>query len=258
MQNFMNYDFNIASVTHAMFVKPGKGVAVHKSRPFHGIALNLNENDVKQYVFENGKTVCIGQNEIIYLPKTSDYTVHCNASGNCYAINFDLCEEIHFQPFSFKIKNVPAFIREFEKATELWKNKRIAFQMGCKSVLYNILSMMQTEYNLKYTTQTTAALIAPAAEYIHAHYNEDCASITALAKMCGISEDYFRKLFKNIYGMSPRKYINERRLSYAREILKSGLYTVAESAEASGFTDMSHFSREFKKAFGVCPSEYTK
>jgi AraC-like DNA-binding protein len=76
--------------------------------------------------------------------------------------------------------------------------------------------------------------------------------------MCGISEDYFRKIFKNTFEISPRKYINDMKISYAKELITSGMYTVTEAAELSGYTDMSYFSREFKKAFGICPADYRK
>ena len=65
--------------------------------------------------------------------------------------------------------------------------------------------------------------------------------------MCRISEDYFRKICKTTLRISPRKYINELKISYSEELIKSGIYTVTEAAELSDYTDMSYLSREFKK-----------
>ncbi|MBQ8232699.1 MAG: helix-turn-helix domain-containing protein [Lachnospiraceae bacterium] len=50
------------------------------------------------------------------------------------------------------------------------------------------------------------------------------------------------------------KYINNLKISRAKELLSSGMYTVTQAAEMSGYTDVSHFSREFKKATGAAPS----
>lgn len=260
MKNFMNSDFNITNIMLATYVKPGTGEPVHKNRASHGIAVNIsqNPNDAKKYVFSDEKVVSVGQNEIIYMPKGSSYTVCSKISGNCYAINFDISENIDFEPFSFKLKNASAFIKEFEKATELWKNKNTAFHMQCKSILYNIISMMQSEYNSKYMARSTANLIAPAVEYIKKNYTNESICISELSAMCDISEDYLRKIFKNTFGISPRKYINDMKISYAKELITSGMYTIAEAAELSGYTDMSYFSREFKKAFGICPADYRK
>ena len=260
MKNFMNYDFNITNIGIAIYVKPEAVVRAHKNRALHGISINLSQNsdDVKKYIFDDNKTVLVGQNEIIYMPKGSNYTVCSKTSGNCYAINFDISENIDFEPFSFKLKNAPAFIKAFEKATNLWENKNAAFHMQCKAILYNILSMMQSEYNSKYMAHSTANLIAPAVEYIKNNYTNENICIPKLSAMCDISEDYFRKIFKNTFGISPRKYINELKISYAKELITSEMYTVTEAAELSGYTEMSFFSREFKKAFGVCPNDYRK
>ena len=75
-----------------------------------------------------------------------------------------------------------------------------------------------------------------------------------LAKLCGISENYFRKLFLLEFGISPSKYIRNKRLMLARDLLNSGEFSVSDAAMASGFNDISYFSREYKKMWGVNPS----
>ena len=79
-----------------------------------------------------------------------------------------------------------------------------------------------------------------------------------LSSMCQISYEYFRRLFENFYGISPVKYVNNLKITRAKELIESGMYSVTEAAFASGYTDMSHFSREFKKSTGFAPSRYGK
>ncbi len=111
MKNFMNSDFNITNIILATYVKPGTGETIHKNRASHGIAVNIspNSDDIKKYIFSDNKIVLVGPNEIIYMPKSSNYTVSSKNSGNCYAINFNILENTDFEPFSFKLKNAPAF-----------------------------------------------------------------------------------------------------------------------------------------------------
>lgn len=256
MKHFMQHDFNISRIQLATFVLPGKGAPVHKDRPSHGIVLNAGSE--KEYIFDDGTVISVGQNEILYLPKDSSYIVRSVLSGNCYAINFLLTEDTNFASFTFKTNNAQILLSRFRETVDLWKSKGTAYHMKCKSLLYDILTLLQAEFHSKYTPTATASILSPALEFIHNSYTREDLSIPEIATRCGISEDYFRKLFKSIYGTSPRKYINELRLSYAGELIRSGLYTVTDAAALSGYTDISYFSREFKKHFGIPPIEYLR
>ena len=71
-----------------------------------------------------------------------------------------------------------------------------------------------------------------------------------------MSEVYFRKLFKEEFGISPQKYIIDLRLQNAAGLISTGYYSLKEVAYMSGYTDYKYFSVEFKKNMGVSPSEY--
>ena len=81
-------------------------------------------------------------------------------------------------------------------------------------------------------------------------------SVSSLARMCAVSETYFRKQFKKMYSQSPSQYIINLRLECASQLLGSGLYTVAETAEKSGFNDAKYFCRLFKKRYHYTPKEF--
>ena len=96
-------------------------------------------------------------------------------------------------------------------------------------------------------------IIKPAVSYIHDKYTAEKISVDMLSGLCGISPEYFRRIFKNFYGISPINYINNLRLSRAKELLESQLYSVSEVAMQCGYKEMCHFSREFKRAMGISP-----
>ena len=77
-----------------------------------------------------------------------------------------------------------------------------------------------------------------------------------LARMCGVSQVYFRKLFKLRYGTSPKQYINALRLETAAQLLQSQLYSVSEVSEKSGFTDPKYFTKLFTKRFDCGTKRY--
>jgi AraC family transcriptional regulator len=82
--------------------------------------------------------------------------------------------------------------------------------------------------------------------------------IGEIAKEIGFSEYHFFRLFKNVFGISPNQYIINKKMNYAREILKKGNTTVLDVALLCSFPDGFSFSKAFKKHFGESPSEIIK
>lgn len=254
MNKFMEYDFCIKEIVLACYVGKGEGLSKHRNRASHGLAFMLDGN--KDYIFSCGKRINTKKNDIIYLPKHSDYDVKSIVSGDCYAINFDVDEEISFDAFVMSVKNSANVMEHFKTARKIWTAKRPGYELKCKAELYNILYLMQKEYLAEYIPHNKYEIVRPAVDYIHKHYTDELLNIEELAGLCGITPVYFRKLFAGFYGTSPIKYINNLKITRAKELLISQMYSISEVAMQSGYSDMSHFSREFKKATGICPSEY--
>lgn len=80
-----------------------------------------------------------------------------------------------------------------------------------------------------------------------------------LGKMAGsvnLSPPYFCYLFKSITGVPPAKYLKSLRMEQAATLLTTTFLSVKEVVRRVGLTDDSHFVRDFKRHFGVTPSEY--
>jgi AraC-like DNA-binding protein len=63
--------------------------------------------------------------------------------------------------------------------------------------------------------------------------------------------------FRALFGTSPHRYLTMRRLDKARNMLLAG-HSIAGAAAASAFSDQSHFTRHFKKAYGMTPKKWAK
>ena len=84
----------------------------------------------------------------------------------------------------------------------------------------------------------------------------DNLPVSELAKLCYISESYFRASFKRYTGgLSATEYRNRLRIAKAQELLDSSLWTTALIAEKLGFYDVSHFYRVYKKINGTLPKK---
>lgn len=91
--------------------------------------------------------------------------------------------------------------------------------------------------------------------FISDHYRDSNMSVELVAEQFHISVSYFSKLFNEYVGMTFPEYINDLRLTYARELLKSNPdISIKKTAEICGFSGVSYFSAQFKKKFGVSPS----
>ena len=102
-----------------------------------------------------------------------------------------------------------------------------------------------------------AAAMHRAVEYIHLHLNH-ALQVSKVAEVCGYSEPHLRRLFREHVGMSPSEYIASARIQRAQQLLRTGLFTISQVAEAVGYTDPFHFSRRFKRAVGLPPRAFLK
>jgi AraC-like DNA-binding protein len=77
-----------------------------------------------------------------------------------------------------------------------------------------------------------------------------------VAKACQYSPTYFSRLFHSVMGKTLKQYIIQKRLNLACGLLVSERDKISNIASASGFNDVSYFSRVFKKYMGCSPGEY--
>jgi len=83
----------------------------------------------------------------------------------------------------------------------------------------------------------------------------DISRMTAMLK---ISRTKFYYKVKGLTGENPGIFFRTYKLNRAAELLVEGKYTVSEIADITGFSTLSHFSKSFKKQFGVAPSDFHK
>ncbi len=88
--------------------------------------------------------------------------------------------------------------------------------------------------------------------------NVNHRSNAILAASCGLSQNYFIRLFKEIIGMSPQQYRTQILINRACILLQDPSLSVKQIAFELGFDDPLYFSRVFRLEKGISPREYRK
>ncbi|MBQ2742932.1 MAG: helix-turn-helix transcriptional regulator [Oscillospiraceae bacterium] len=104
-------------------------------------------------------------------------------------------------------------------------------------------------------TRDIDIIILKLRDYIEKHSDKEI-TLDELAGEAHFSKTYFVKRFREFWGMSPMKYVNNVRLEKAQSILTATDSSVLEIAIQTGFNSIHYFSRKFKEKYGVAPSEY--
>ena len=94
--------------------------------------------------------------------------------------------------------------------------------------------------------------------YILEHYADSELSISAISKDLFLNYSYLCHCFKRDKQMTINDYISQLRISKSIELFQSGVENISFVAEKTGFSSASYFSKQFKKATGLSPTEYMK
>lgn len=83
-------------------------------------------------------------------------------------------------------------------------------------------------------------------------------TIEHLAQIAGLSRTSYIERFKAATGTSPKRFITERRISVAKDLLTTTRTPIVKIAEEVGFYDTAHFSKCFTAAVGISPTEFRR
>lgn len=106
-----------------------------------------------------------------------------------------------------------------------------------------------------YSSKMSDYYIKEAINFIEQNFQNNI-SIEEIAAVCGINRSYFGKIFRNAMGRSPQEFLMHYRMIKATELLKLTSLSIADIGSAVGYENQLHFSRAFKKIYGISPREW--
>ncbi|WP_038034118.1 AraC family transcriptional regulator [Thermotoga sp. Xyl54] len=124
-----------------------------------------------------------------------------------------------------------------------------------KEIIYRLLVSEQGPRLIQIALSGKNDVIT-ALNYLKEHFSES-VNMKRLAEMVGMSVSTFYQNFKILTGMTPLQYQKKLRLCEARKLLMAGS-DVTTAAYQVGYESLSQFSREYKRFFGVSPSQDAK
>lgn len=220
-------------------------------RPYHALSFRVLGDAT--FTHKNG-TFEVGSGDILFVPKNYPYWIE-SGSERLLVVHFDTNARL---PKTFKkltLKNPESCKRDLLRLYSAWISRQVGFEHECKYLLHKVFMNIEKEAAESYSTGDK---LTEAVEYIHEHFCDRVLTVEMLAKMCSMSDTYFRKLFKERYSTTPLKYINKLKVDYAVELLRSEYYTVSEVAEKMGFDNVYYFSLFIKKETGKSPSQISQ
>ncbi len=167
-------------------------------------------------------------------------------------------------PFEWKLDfSYQHFDNSMDLATSLNKLVNLSMEEGFAkeaiadlSLKILLLRLIQTQNRLSLNIQPMYDnRIQPAINYVYKHLNEKI-TVEKMARECCLSQSSFYQHFKNILGITPLEFVLRTRIDHAKKILSDNSVSVAEACYASGFNNLNHFIKIFKRLEGLSPGKY--
>lgn len=97
--------------------------------------------------------------------------------------------------------------------------------------------------------------IQEAVTFMERNYQREL-TVEEIADVCKLNRSYFSKLFRDVMGCPPQEFLIRLRLSRAVELMRTTKSSIGDISAACGYPNQLHFSRAFKKRYGVSPREW--
>ena len=102
-----------------------------------------------------------------------------------------------------------------------------------------------------------ANIIHKCIQHIGTNYAEHL-TLEDTARAVSLSPDYLSRIFKEETGTTFNRYLNNVRITKAKELIRRGEYRLTDISQMVGYDDQSYFTKVFRRITGLSPGEYGK
>jgi AraC-like DNA-binding protein len=198
-------------------------------------------------------------NNILFIPKDTEYSIEVENKGACIVIEFDICDtQIELCCGEYFFNNSRDILTTAKNILHYWSLKGPAFEVKCLSEMYSIITQIATMDSYANTLAGKYRMIHKSIKYIETNYSDCDLYTTQLAEISEIGETYYRNIFISVFNMPPTKYIQMYRIEKAKELLASTELSLDEIALKVGFANSSYLCKVFKTTVGITPLAFAK
>jgi AraC-like DNA-binding protein len=208
--------------------------------------------DGSDYMLSPGDLLCLPIGTVRKAVTWPDRLMHC------FSVDFQL-NDFKGRPACLPFPVVSHLglkddiIRLFHELCFTWLEKQPGCAIKAAGHLLLILSRFYELIIYKTDSVSGDARISKMINYIAAHHSEKI-TLKKMAGMLGLNCHYLGTLFKSEIGCAFNQYLVRTRIKHAENMLKSGEFTVQETADIAGFSDSFYFYKKFKSIMGFPPS----
>jgi AraC-like DNA-binding protein len=150
----------------------------------------------------------------------------------------------------------PELESKFVEIREVLILQKPGFSLQTTGIFYELLARMaERSPSVRSKESEYPEVVRNAIIYLRENYTAPFDA-ERTAKTVAVSQSHLRALFEKWIGESPHEFHTHCRIAQARRLLTEQDLSVSEVASQVGFQDVRYFSRVFKQAVGVSPSQY--
>lgn len=245
----------ITKLFDVMTIRIDRGVEIPmKNRHSYGLTYCATKDGLIDYEF-NGKIYRSDYNHAVLLPMGQTYKLKGRSSGDFPLINFYCLEPLNNCEFAcYELSSPEYFLSLYEQIRTLCLYEQPFCTAKAMGLLYEMFSRLMAD-----PVNDKGSVLSMAVAYMEQHFADTDLTVEQVAEVIHVSPGYFRRIFKEQYALSPKKFILNLRMNKAKGLLLSGVRPpISEVAAKCGFTNIYHFSRTFKDFYGCSPTEYAQ
>ena len=236
----------------------------------------VRDNIGNQYIFLHfltpsnlildGETVTVAEGSCILYDKFSYQCIFQDGCGLIHDwIHIEGDMDILVKKYGFEYNKIYKVFND-SKITKIIQSMESEYAINNKfskelinikleELIINIIHASDNSINSKYINSAVIKRFLGLRSKINLTYNEEW-DVDKMAAEVNLSTSRFYKIYKEIFGISPKKYLQDIRIEHAKLLLLQGIYSIREIAEMVGYKNQYHFIRQFKDYTGSTPGKF--